>query len=145
MWISKKKYTEMQSKIQELEKSKKIYEKLLKKNGADQDLLTSSLMVFPQRVDDYLPQIASVDLLNNEIWLGLANIAIKDGNYKMAETYLNNSYYIDENNFKYYYYLSLVLKARGDIEKSNLSLIRCSALDSDYAAKIYSGQNGYEK
>ena len=136
-----KSYLAMENK----KKSKKIYEKLLKKNGADQDLLTSSLMVFPQRVDDYLPQIASVDLLNNEIWLGLANIAIKDGNYKMAETYLNNSYYIDENNFKYYYYLSLVLKARGDIEKSNLSLIRCSALDSDYAAKIYSGQNGYEK
>ena len=54
----------------------------------------------------------------------------------MAETYLNNSYYIDENNFKYYYYLSLVLKAKGDIEKSKQSLVKCSRLNSNYASII---------
>lgn len=117
-------------------KSKKIYEKLLKKNNFDQDLLISSLKVFPQRADDYLPKIASVDITNNEIWLGLASAAIKERNYSMAETYLNNSYFIDENNFKYYYYLSLVLKAKGDLEKSNLSLVRCSRLNSEYASSV---------
>ncbi len=126
-------------------KSKKLYEKLLKKHSNDSDLLVGSLKVFPQRADDYLPTIASVDITNNEIWLGLANLAIKDGNYSMAETFLNNSYYIDENNFKYYYYLSLVLKAKGDIEKSNQSLIRCSRLNADYEAKINLGQSVYEK
>ena len=126
-------------------KSKKLYEKLLKKHANDSDLLVGSLKVFPQRADDYLPQIASVDITNNEIWLGMANLAIKDGNYNMAETYLNNSYYIDENNFKYYYYLSLVLRAKGDIEKSNLSLVRCSRLNSDYEANINPGHSVYEK
>lgn len=126
-------------------KSKKIYEKMLKKNHNDEDLLIGSLQVFPQRADDYLAKIASVDIQNNEIWLGLANLAIKDGNYNMAETYLNNSYYIDENNFKYYYYLSLVLRAKGDIEKSNLSLVRCSVLNSDYAANINPGHSIYEE
>ena len=117
-------------------KSKKLYEKLLKKDGLDEDLLIGSLKVFPQRADDYLARIASVDISNNEIWLGLANLALRDGNVSMAETYLNNSYYIDENNFKYYYYLSLVLRAKGNIEQSNQSLIRCSRLDSDYASKV---------
>lgn len=126
-------------------KSKKIYEKLLKKHLNDEDLLIGSLKVFPERADDYLARIASVDISNNEIWLGLANLAIKDGNYSMAETYLNNSYYIDENNFKYYYYLSLVLKAKGDIEKSNQSLVRCSRLNSDYAANINPGHSIYEE
>lgn len=126
-------------------KSKKLYEKLLKKHANDEDLLIGSLTVFPQRADDYLPLIASVDIANNEIWLGLANLAIKDGNYSMAETYLNNSYYIDENNFKYYYYLSQVLRAKGDIEKSNMSLVRCSRLNSDYEAGMNSGQNIYEE
>ena len=78
-------------------------------------------MVFPQRADDYLARIASVDISNNEIWLGLANQAIKDKNYSMAETYLNNSYYIDENNFKYYYYLSVVLRAK-EILKNLINL-----------------------
>lgn len=126
-------------------KSRKLYEKMLKKHSLDSDLLIGSLNVFPQRADDYLPTVASVDILNNEIWLGLANLAIKDGNYSMAETYLNNSYYIDENNFKYYYYLSLVLRAKGDIYRSNQSLVRCSRLNSDYEASINAGRSSYEK
>ena len=126
-------------------KSKKLYEKLLKNHSNDSELLIGSLKVFPQRADDYLPIVASVDITNNEIWLGLANLAIKDKNYSMAETYLNNSYYIDENNFKYYYYLSLVLRAKGDIERSNQSLVRCSMLNSEYETNINSGQSVYEK
>ena len=126
-------------------KSKKLFEKLLKHNKYDADLLVGSLKVFPQRADEYLPEVASVDITNNEIWLGLANLAIKDGNYRMAETYLNNSYYIDENNFRYYYYLSQVLKAKGDIERSNQSLVRCSRLNSDYEANINAGYSVYEK
>ena len=113
-------------------KSKKLYEKLLEKYSTDEALLLGSLNAYPQRADDYLPKVISVDISNNEIWLSLANLAIKDENYSMAETYLNNSYYIDENNFKYYYYLSLVQKAKGEIEKSKQSLIRCMRLNSDY-------------
>ena len=131
--------------LENTKKSTKIYEKLLKKNLNDSDLLIDSLKVFPQRADDYLPIVASVDVTNNEIWLGLANLAIKDGNYTMAETYLNNSYYIDENNFKYYYYLSLVLQAKGDIEKSKQSLIKCSILNSNYENNVNSGLRIYEK
>lgn len=131
--------------LEQDKKSKKMYEKLLKKHASDEDLLIGSLQVFPQRADDYLARIASVDISNNDIWLGLANQAIKDKNYSMAETYLNNSYYIDENNFKYYYYLSVVLRAKGDIEKSNQSLVRCSILNSDYAANINPGHSIYEE
>lgn len=126
-------------------KSKKIYEKLLKKNQYDEDLLVESLKVFPQNSDYYLPRVASIDISNNDIWLGLANLAIKDKNFNMAATYLNNSYYIDANNFKYYYYLSLVLRAKGDLELANQSLIRCSRLNSDYSADINPGHSIYEE
>ena len=126
-------------------KSKKLYEKLLKKYNNDSDLLIGSLSVFPQKADDYLPIVASLDITNNEIWLGLANLVIKDNNFAMAETYLNNSYYIDENNFKYYYYLSLVLSAKGDIEKSKDSLVKCSRLNSNYQTNLNSELNKYEK
>ena len=134
-------------------KSEKLYNKLLKRHSTDGDLLISSLRMFPQKAYDYLPIAISLDITNNDIWLGLANLAIKDGNYSMAETYLNNSYYIDENNFKYYYYLSQVLKAKGDIEKSNISLGKCYALNSNYEPgvnlipedKVYTRQSVYEK
>lgn len=121
-------------------KSKKLYENLLKKHSNNEDLLVGSLQAFPQRADDYLPRVASVDITNNEIWLGMADLAIKDENFLMAETYLNNSYYIDENNFKYYYYLSLVLKAKGYVEKSQQSLVRCMRLNSDYIPEENAGR-----
>ena len=126
-------------------KSKKIYEKLLKKNQYDEDLLVNSLQVFPQKSDYFMPRVASIDISNNDIWLGLANMAIRDKNFNMAATYLNNSYYIDANNFKYYYYLSLVLRAKGDNELAQQSLIRCSRLNSDYAADINPGHSIYEE
>ena len=126
-------------------KSKKMYEKLLKKYQYDEDLLVESLKVFPQKADYYLPRVAAIDITNNDIWLGLANLAIRDQNYTMATTYLNNSYYIDVNNFKYYYYLSLVLRAKGDVDLANQSLIKCSRLNSDYAADVHPGQSIYEE
>ncbi len=124
-------------------KAKKMYEKLLQKNKMNEDLLVESLKIIPHRVDYYLPRVASIDLTNNDIWLGLANHAIKDGNYKMAATYLNNSFYIDENNYKYYYYLSQVLRANGDIEAANRSLVRCADINADYEANIKSGYSEY--
>ena len=128
------------------DKSKKMYEKMLKKNKYNEELLVESLKIIPQRVDYYLPRVASIDLSNNDIWLGLADHAIKDGNFVMAATYLNNSYYIDENNFKYYYYLSLLLRAKGEVEMANLSLLRCSQIKEDYEAVLNPGNvYGYKK
>ena len=131
--------------MQQTDKSKKMYEKMLKKEKFNEELLVESLNVIPHRVDYYLPRAVSIDISNNDIWLGLANQAIKDGNYKMATTYLNNSYYIDENDFRYYYYLSLVLRAKGDVELANQSLLRCSNINADYAAVINPGNYVYEK
>ena len=122
--------------LEQDKKSKKIYEKLLKKNLFNEDLLVESLKVIPQRVDYYLPRVAGIDVSNNDIWLALAYHAIKDGNFPMATTYLNNSYYIDENNFKYYYYLSLVLRAKGENALADQSLIRCSNINADYNAAL---------
>ena len=129
--------------LEQSKKAKKMYEKLLKKNKMNEDLLVESLKVIPQRIDYYLPRVASIDLANNNIWLGLAGHAIKDGNYTMATTYLNNSYYIDENNYKYYYYLSLVYRAKGDIESANRSLIKCADINADYEANMKSGYSEY--
>ena len=72
-----------------------------------------------------------------------AYIISEDGN--LIDPEYNELYYIDENNFKYYYYLSLVLRAKGDIDKSNQSLVKCSRLNSDYAANVNPGHSIYEE
>ena len=117
-------------------KSKKLYEKLLKRYSNDCDLLIGALKVFPQRTEYYLSTVASLDINNVEVWLGLAKVAIHEKNFVMAETFLNNAYYIDDDNFKYYYYLSTLFQAKGDLTKSKESLKRCSRLNSDYVKNI---------
>ena len=117
-------------------KSKKLYEKLLKRYSNDCDLLIGALKVFPQRTEYYLSTVASLDVNNVEVWLGLAKVAIHEKNFVMAETFLNNAYYIDDDNFKYYYYLSTLFQAKGDLTKSKESLKRCSRLNSDYVKNI---------
>jgi hypothetical protein len=67
----------------------------------------------------------------------------KSGPKVLSDVY--GMYYIDENNFKYYYYLSLVLREKGDIERAKQSLIKCSILDSEYESRINAGQRVYEK
>ena len=109
-------------------KAEKIMNALMKKYSEDEDVLNTALIIFPQKEYEYLPTLISVDIKNNDVWLKLANTAINDKNYLMAETYLNNSYYIDENNFKYYYYLSQLYKIKGDTEKSDLAIIKSSGL-----------------
>ena len=126
-------------------KSKKLYDKLLKNNQYDENLLIESLQLMPQKADYYLPKVVSVDITNIDVWLSLANLAIRDKNYTMAITYLNNAFYIDSNNFKYYYYLSLVLRAKGEIEKADQSLIKCTRLNSDYITDMNTGYTNYEK
>ena len=109
-------------------KAEKIMTGLIKKYSEDEDVLNAALIIFPQKVYEYLPSLISLDIKNNDVWLKLANTAINDKNCPMAETYLNNSYYIDENNFKYYYYLSQLYKIKGDTEKSDLAIIKSSGL-----------------
>lgn len=133
------------SKLNKNKKSRKIYEKLLKKDFEDTDLLIGAIKIYPQRTEYYLSKTISLDITNIEVWLGLTKLAINDKNYKMAETFLNNAYYIDENNFKYYYYLSLLLNAKGDIEKSKQALIKCSRLNSDYEMSIELESIKYEQ
>ena len=52
-------------------------------------------------------------------WLGLAKYSIEKNNVKSASKYLEIVKYIDENDFRYYYYQGLVYKAKGLHQDAN--------------------------
>ena len=45
----------------------------------------------------------------------------------------------------YYYNLSLVLRAKGDTDLAEKSLLRCADINADYAAAVNPGYGVYEK
>ena len=42
---------------------------------------------------------------------------IENGNLTMAKKYLENAYYIDGSDFRYYYYQSLLIKKTEELNK----------------------------
>lgn len=59
---------------------------------------------------NYLKKTISINALYQDAWIDLAKIMIEKKCYKMAKRYLTIAKYIDENNFRYYYYQSLLMK-----------------------------------
>lgn len=47
-----------------------------------------------------------------DAWIDLGRVSIERGNYSDAKNYLGVANYIDENDFRYYYYQGLIAKIR---------------------------------
>lgn len=47
-----------------------------------------------------------------DAWIDLGRVSIERGNYADAKNYLGVANYIDENDFRYYYYQGLIAKIR---------------------------------
>ena len=54
-----------------------------------------------------------------DAWLDLGRVEIERGNFFEAKKYLNVANYIDENDFRYYYYQGLLYKAKGLSQDAN--------------------------
>ena len=57
---------------------------------------------------------------------------IDKGNYDVAQKYLANAFYIDENDFRYYYYQGLVNKNLGDYSQAEYNFKKCLKLNPKY-------------
>lgn len=73
------------------------------------------------KIDDikniqYLKKTISLDPMFLDAWLDLADIAIKNGRLDLAETYLKPVKYVDNQNYRYYYYSGLINKQSGNKE-----------------------------
>ena len=61
----------------------------------------------------YLKKALAINPDFKDGWIDLARFEISKEDYEKALSFLNIAKYIDENDFRYYYYLGLVLKNKG--------------------------------
>ena len=62
---------------------------------------------------EYLKKSLAINPKFKEAWIDLARVEIDKNNFDNASNYLAIAKYIDENDFRYYYYQGLVYKNKG--------------------------------
>ncbi len=93
-----------------------IYEKILKTHSDCAMAYYNVGLKDKSRETEYIKKAISLNIDFIDGWLELSRLAIDKQNYDAAKRYLLIAKYIDENNFRYYYYQGLVCKAQGMIQ-----------------------------
>ncbi len=95
------------------EKAVKIYEQLLK-NYNDCFIAYYKIALQDKSKEiAYLKKTIAINMNYKDAWIDLGRVAIEQQNFVDAKKYLRIANYIDENDFRYYYYQGLLAKNQG--------------------------------
>jgi tetratricopeptide (TPR) repeat protein len=110
------------AKLNNTKSSISIYEKLLKNNSSAYEAYYQIALTDPNIELNYLKKSVAINPNFKDGWIDLSRIMIEKGNLSLAKKYLENAYYIDGSDFRYYYYQSLLIKKSEEmnrVEKNN--------------------------
>ena len=82
---------------------------------------------------EYLKKCVSINTTFSDGWLGLAKFELDKQNFKNAGNYLKIVKSIDENNFKYYYYLGLLCEKQGQKEEALVNYQKALLINPDFS------------
>lgn len=118
--------------LSNLKKSKEIYIKVLKNYSNSWEAYYNVALLDKDKRTIYLKKALAVNPLYEAAWIELAKDAIDDGKLNMAQQYLSNAHYIDENDFRYYYYQGLINKNLGDSSQAEINFKKCLKINSNF-------------
>ncbi len=113
---------------QKLDNSKKaidIYTKIMKTYPYAYEAYYDMSFLTPDKKEEYLKKCQSINLKFTDGWVELAKIKMDEKQYDLAEKYLSNIYYIDENNYRYYYYQGVLCQRKNDFEQAKYNYKKC--------------------
>lgn len=122
-------------KLSNSKKAEDIYTKILKTHSDSCEayynvaLLDSS---DSEKKAIYLKKALAVNPMYKDAWIELAKADIEKGNYNIAQKYLANAFYIDENDFRYYYYQGLINNNSGDFIQAKYNFKKCLKLNANF-------------
>lgn len=123
-------------KLANEKKSKEIYVKVLKSHSDSWEAYYNIALLDKNKDGGkeiiYLKKSLAINPLFEAGWIELADSEINRGNYDIAQKYLSNAYYIDENDFKYYYYQGLINKNSGEYTQAEYNFKKCLKLNSNF-------------
>ena len=96
-------------------RAKDIYSKVLRASSKAYEAYYQMALLEKDRENAYLKKALAINPNFSDAWIDLSRIMIENGNYTQAKKYLENAYYIDGNDFRYYYYQSLLMKKLNEL------------------------------
>ena len=94
-------------------KAYEIYEKLLKTYDNCYVAYYKIALKDKSKELPYLKKAIAINMNFKDAWIDLGRYAIEQQNYSDAKKYLKNAFFIDENDYRYYYYQGLLAKKQG--------------------------------
>lgn len=94
-------------------KALEIYERLLKTYNNCYMAYYKIALADKSKEIAYLKKAIAINVTFKDAWIDLGRCAIESQNFKDAKKYLAIANYIDENDFRYYYYQGLLMKKQG--------------------------------
>ena len=114
------------------DKGKELLQKTLKNNpDAYEAYYNLALLDKPKEIE-YLKKSVAINCDFKDGWIDLARTEIENNKLDNAISYLNIAKYIDENDYRYYYYLGLVYKNQGLTADAKRSFMKSFKLNPDY-------------
>lgn len=116
-------------KLGEEKRSKELFENVLKKSSIEYEAYYNVAMTEPFKQLAYLKKALALNIMYIDAWLGLARYELSRDNFNLAQDYLSTAFYIDQNDFRYYYYQGLIYKNRDDIMTAAMFFRKCLKLN----------------
>ena len=126
------KLAEVYQKQNNVKKAKEIYSKILRVSSKAYEAYYRMALLEHDREEAYLKKTIAINPNFHDGWLDLARIEINRGAYDNALSYLGIAKYIDENDYRYYYYLGLLLKGKGLADDAKKNFETCLNMNPDY-------------
>ena len=119
-------------KLNQVGKAKDIYSKILKVSSKSYLAYYNMALLESDRENEYLKKSISINPSFKDGWIDLARVFIKKSNLEDALTYLGIAKYIDDSDYRYYYYYGLILKEKGLFASANENFEHSFKLNPDF-------------
>ena len=105
------------AKLNNTKTSSSIYQKIAKQDITAYEAYYHIALNNPATELTYLKKSVAINPNFKDGWIDLSRVMIENGNLAQAKKYLENAYYIDGNDFRYYYYQNLLLKKTEELNQ----------------------------
>lgn len=123
---------EVYQELDNVKKAKEMYAKVLRVSSKSYEAYYQMALLEKDRELTYLKKSIALNPDFKDGWIDLARYEIDRESYDKALSYLSVAKYIDENDYRYYYYLGLVLKNKGLLADANKNFEKSLNINPNY-------------
>ncbi|MBQ8459227.1 tetratricopeptide repeat protein [bacterium] len=130
--IAEIKLAKVYQELNNTKKAKDIYSKILRISSKSYEAYYQMALLEKDRESTYLKKTVAINPDFKDGWLDLARLEINKDSYDKAVSYLNIAKYIDDNDYRYYYFMGLIMKNKGLNDEAKKNFEKSLSINPDY-------------